>query len=71
MRTQTNLAEHPEAMEGLGEFTEVMPDREEEEQAKRRSPQLELPVPAREGAPVPDRDKESDRGVMIIDLLAD
>ncbi len=33
MRTQTNLAEHPEAMEGLGEFTEVMPDREEEEQA--------------------------------------
>lgn len=45
--------------------------REEEERAKRRSPQLELPVPAREGAPVPKRDEESDRGVMIIDLLAD
>ncbi|MEM8605642.1 MAG: hypothetical protein AAGF92_00955 [Myxococcota bacterium] len=43
--------------------------REEEEQAKRPQPRLELPVPAREGAPPTERDEESDRGVVIIDLL--
>jgi hypothetical protein len=45
--------------------------REEEEQAKQWIPQLELPVPAREGAPVPDPDEESERGVVIIDLVTD
>ena len=44
---------------------------EEEEQAKRWIPQLELPVPAREGAPMPDPDDESDRGIVIIDLVSD
>ncbi|MDH3201981.1 MAG: hypothetical protein OEM15_13910 [Myxococcales bacterium] len=45
--------------------------REEEEQAKQWIPQLELPVPAREGAPAPDADDESERGVVIIDLVTD
>lgn len=44
--------------------------REEDEQARHQRPQLELPVPAREGAPLPDREEESDRGVVIIDLLS-
>ena len=43
--------------------------REEEEQAKRQSPQLELPIPAREGSPPPDAEDEPERGIVIIDLL--
>jgi hypothetical protein len=43
--------------------------REEEERSKHESPQLELPIPAREGAPAPDREEDSERGVVIIDLL--
>ena len=43
--------------------------REEEEQAKRPQPQLELPVPLREGGAPPELDEDSDRGVVIIDLL--
>jgi hypothetical protein len=45
--------------------------REEEEQAKHRIAQLELPIPGREGVRVPDSDEESDRGIVIIDLVAD
>ncbi|UCF48691.1 MAG: hypothetical protein JSU89_16250 [Myxococcales bacterium] len=45
--------------------------REEEEQAKRQVPQLELPVPAPEGSKPPDCDEESERGVIIIELLAE
>ena len=47
--------------------------REEEEQAKRQITQIELPVPvpAREGSKAPECDEESDRGIVIIDLLAD
>ncbi len=45
MRTQTNLAEHPEAMEGQGEFTEVMPYQEEEEEAIARLPRPERVIP--------------------------
>ena len=48
--------------------------REEEEQAKRQIAQIELPlpVPAPEGSkPPPECDEESDRGIVIIDLLAD
>jgi hypothetical protein len=44
---------------------------EEEEQGKRRNPQVELPLPTREGSRAPEREEESDRGVVIIDLLAD
>ncbi len=44
---------------------------EEEEQAKEWLPQLELPVPAREGAPAPDADDDSERGIVIIDLVTD
>lgn len=43
--------------------------REEEEQAKRQSPRLELPVPAREGSPPPEVEDEPERGIVIIDLL--
>jgi hypothetical protein len=43
--------------------------REEEEQAKRHVPQIELPLPVPEGSKPPERDDESDRGVLIIDLL--
>jgi len=45
--------------------------REEEEQAKQWIPRLELPVPAREGAPAPDPDEEPERGIVIIDLVTD
>lgn len=45
--------------------------REEEEQAKRQVPQLELPVPAPEGSKPPDCDEESERGVIIVELLAE
>jgi hypothetical protein len=46
--------------------------REEEEKTKDWLPQLELPVPAREGAPASEPpDEESDRGVVIIDLVTD
>ena len=45
--------------------------REEKEKTKEWIPQLELPVPAREGAPASDPDEESERGVVIIDLVTD
>lgn len=44
--------------------------REEEERGKHRDHQVELPLPVREGTRAPERDEESDRGVVIIDLLA-
>ncbi len=43
--------------------------REEEERAKRHVPRIELPLPAPEGSQAPEREDESDRGVVIIDLL--
>jgi len=45
--------------------------REEEEQAKRQIPQIELPLPMPEGSRAPECDEESDRGIVIIDLLPD
>jgi hypothetical protein len=43
--------------------------REEEEQAKRPIPRVELHLPVPEGSKGPECDEESDRGVVIIDLL--
>ena len=43
--------------------------REEEEQAKRQAPRIELPIPMPEGSQAPEHEDESDRGVVIIDLL--
>jgi hypothetical protein len=43
--------------------------REEEEQAKRSIAQVELHLPVPEGSRAPDVDEESDRGIVIIDLL--
>ncbi|MBW2626488.1 MAG: hypothetical protein JRE45_02610 [Deltaproteobacteria bacterium] len=43
--------------------------REEEEQAKRPVAQVELHLPVPEGSQLPEHDEESDRGVVIIDLL--
>ena len=43
--------------------------REEEEQAKRPISPIELHLPVPEGLKAPDCDKESDRGIVIIDLL--
>ncbi|MEM7435543.1 MAG: hypothetical protein AAF436_10365 [Myxococcota bacterium] len=43
--------------------------REEEEQAQPTRPQLELPIPAREGAPPQEREEDAERGVVIIDLM--
>jgi hypothetical protein len=45
--------------------------REEEEQAKRQIPQIQLPVPTPEGSKAPERKDDSDRGVVIIDLGAE
>jgi hypothetical protein len=45
--------------------------REEEEQAKRRISQLELPLPMPEGSRPPKREDDPDRGVVIIDLGAE
>ncbi len=45
--------------------------REEEEQAKRQIPQIQLPVPMPEGSKAPKRKDDSDRGVVIIDLGAE
>jgi len=45
--------------------------REEEEQAKRQIPQIQLPVPMLEGSNAPERKEESNRGVVIIDLGAE
>jgi len=42
--------------------------REEEERAKPAIAQLELPLPLPEGSKPPERDEESERGVVIIDL---
>lgn len=44
--------------------------REEEEKAKRVIPMIELHLPVPEGSRAPERDEESDRGIVIIDLLA-
>ena len=43
--------------------------REEEERAKRSVPQIELPLPVPEGSKAPEREDDSDRGIVIIDLL--
>ena len=43
--------------------------REEEERANRDVPRIELPLPLPEGSKAPERDDDSDRGVLIIDLL--
>jgi len=43
--------------------------REEEDQAKRPIPQIELHLPVPEGSKAPDCDEESERGIVIIDLL--
>ena len=45
--------------------------REEEERAERLHPQIELHLPIPEGSRGPERDEESDRGVVIIDLLGE
>ncbi len=45
--------------------------REEEEQAKRQIPQIQLPVPIPDGSKPPERKDDSDRGVVIIDLGAE
>jgi len=45
--------------------------REEEEQAKRQVPQVQLPIPMPEGSQAPERQDESERGVVIIDLRGD
>jgi hypothetical protein len=42
--------------------------REEEERAKRHVPQIRLPLPGPEGSKAPEREEESDRGIVIIDL---
>jgi hypothetical protein len=44
--------------------------REEEERAKREvAPQIQLPMPMPEGSQPPEHDDETERGVVIIDLL--
>ncbi len=54
-----------------GFIIEQIRQREEEEKAEQWIPQLELPVPAREGAPASDPDEDPERGVVIIDLVTD
>ena len=44
--------------------------REEEERANRQISRVELPLPLPEGSNAPERDEESDRGIVIIDLRA-
>ena len=43
--------------------------REEEERSKHEVLRIELPVPASEGSKAPEREDDSKRGVVIIDLL--
>ena len=43
--------------------------REEEERSKQDGPRIELPLPMPEDSKAPAREDESDRGVVIIDLL--
>ena len=43
--------------------------REEEERAKRDVPQIELPLPVHDRSRAPEGEDESDRGVVIIELL--
>ena len=43
--------------------------REQEEWAKHQVPRVELPVPMPEDSQAPAREDESDRGVVIIDLV--
>lgn len=45
--------------------------REEEEQAKHRQRQQELPMPRREEVRDTELEEESDRGIVIIDLLGE
>ncbi len=42
--------------------------REEEERAKHHVPRIELPLPVPEGSKAPEREDETERGVVIIDL---
>jgi hypothetical protein len=43
--------------------------REEEERAKHEVLRIELPLPAPEGSKAPKREDDSQRGVVIIDLV--
>jgi hypothetical protein len=43
--------------------------REEEERAKQDVLRIELPLPVPEGSKAPEREDDSKRGVVIIDLL--
>ncbi len=43
--------------------------REEEERAEQEVLRIELPLPAPEGSKAPERKDDSNRGVVIIDLL--
>ena len=45
--------------------------REDEEQAKRPNPRIELHLPVPEDLKAPECDEESDRGIVIIDLLGE
>jgi hypothetical protein len=54
-----------------GFIIEQIRQREREEQAKQRVPQIELPLPAQDRSKGPEREDEPDRGVLIIDLVAD
>ncbi len=54
-----------------GFIIEQIRQREEEEQAKRPILQIELHLPVPEGSKAPECEEESDRGVVIIDLLGE
>jgi len=52
-----------------GFIIEQIRQREEEEQAKRQISQVELHLPVSETFMPSERDEDSERGVVIIDLL--
>ena len=43
--------------------------REEEERSKREAPRIQLPMPTPEDSKAPEREDDSERGVVIIDLM--
>ncbi|MGD8607339.1 MAG: hypothetical protein PVH21_08615 [Myxococcales bacterium] len=45
--------------------------KQREEEAKRQSPQIELPLPLPDHSRAPEREEEAPRGVVIIDLQSD
>jgi len=51
-----------------GFIIEQIRQREEEEQAKRQISRVELHLPLPDGSKPSERDEESERGVVIIDL---